>query len=139
MDRIFLATTEIHDWMRFVNNPMMRWMRGRSACEGAVSWEDASRATANGLPQEVSAALDTQNALTAADLLVALPQHRVPLDTQRSVSQCTVWAFLRTQGGHVSMVVEAKVRERFGSSIGQWLTQQSEAKTTRLGFLMDTL
>ena len=63
--------------------------------------------------------------------------HLQPGDTRPS--QTDLWAVLRTESGWMSLAVEAKAREPFGPTIGEWLNEASEGKRTRLKNLCETL
>lgn len=106
--------------------------------ELAASWEVAQR-TARGLPPEVENALDSQPSLQGAGLLIALPEHKVPLKGRGKPSQSDVWAFLRAGTNYVSMTVEGKAGEPFGLTIGDWLKQVSDGKRERLEYLCELL
>src|SRR5690606_27410024 len=107
------------------------WRRGRSAFEAAVSWE-AAQNTPRALPTEIGALLDTQPALTNASALMVLPEHKVRLDAYGRASQNDVWTLLRAGNTYISMAVEGKAGEPFGTSVETWLKNASPGKLARL-------
>ena len=106
--------------------------------ELAASWEAAQR-TARGLPLEVGNTLDSQPSLLGASLLIALPEHKVPLKGRGKPSQSDVWALLRAGNKYVSMTVEGKAGEPFGPTVGDWLKQATDGKRERLEYLCELL
>jgi hypothetical protein len=67
-------------------------------------------------------------------LLVAIAEHKVPLDGGRADSQCDVWALLETSSGRVSLSVEAKANEAFGQgneSLRDWLVAGESERSRR--------
>lgn len=95
----------------------------------AQSWEDA-----DGLPPEVADILGDK-----ADLLLAIPEHKVPLPGGGGASQCDVFALVRASGGTIALSVEAKVNEPFGQTVGKWMVNASAGKIERMRFLCDCL
>jgi hypothetical protein len=90
--------------------------------ETAVSWEGAAR-TRSGLPQPMAAVFQASE-LGESQLLLAVAEHKVPLEGVGGDSQCDVWALVRTRAGVASVAVEAKANEEFGNkheSLAQWL------------------
>jgi hypothetical protein len=118
--------------------PTLHWKREASAMELAVSWELAAK-TDSGLPQQVAEVLDRHASTAGAQLLFAIPEHRVALPGGSRPSQTDLWAVLKVSGGWASVAVEGKAGEPFGSSINEWLREPSPGKTTRLDALRRTL
>jgi len=83
--------------------------------------------------------LDKQPLLSGARLLVAIPEHKVPLKGRGKASQNDVWALLHTDNGYLSMAVEGKAGEPFASTVGEWLKAASDGKRERLDYLCDIL
>lgn len=138
MKRIFVPTSGLGDWRSRLADPDIQWERLASAFETAVSWEVAAK-TPRGLPATVASLLDSQTELRGAQLVVAVPEHKVPLPGGNRPSQSDVWALLITDRGLVSMAVEGKAAEPFGETLGEWLNQASSGKKDRLQFLMQKL
>lgn len=95
----------------------------------ALSWE-----AAKGLPPEIREILGD-----GAELLLAIPEHKVPLPGGQRESQCDIFALVRTEGGTCAVSVEAKVNETFGPTIGEWMKEPSSGRTTRLTAICEML
>ncbi len=95
----------------------------------ALSWEAAS-----GLPGEIAALLGPE-----PELLLAIPEHRVPLPGGARDSQCDVFALVRVGSSTLAVAVEAKVDEPFGPTVSEWLKDASPGKLARLGFIQELL
>jgi len=128
MSRILIPTRSPDDWRALLASPETQWRDGFSAMSAAKSWE-----AARGLPQEIA------TLLSGANLLLAIPEHKVALPGGGRESQCDVFALVRLTTGTCAMAVEAKVDEPFGPTIGDWMTGASLGKSARLGFLCDLL
>jgi hypothetical protein len=72
-------------------------------------------------------------------LLIAIPEHQVPLNGRGRPSQCDLWALLRAGKRHLSLAVEAKTTEAFDKTVADWNRSQSEGKSRRPQFLRDQL
>jgi hypothetical protein len=138
MKRIFVPSLGATDWRKFLADPDTQWRREKSAMELAVSWERAQRAD-RGLPPEVAKAIDSQPDLQGSELLLALPEHKVPLKGRGKPSQNDVWALLRKGDSYVSMTVEGKAGEPFATTLGEWLLDGREGKRDRLEHLCQVL
>ncbi|MCE5972435.1 hypothetical protein LZA78_02885 [Sinirhodobacter sp. WL0062] len=95
----------------------------------ALSWE-----AAGGLPPEVSNLLGE-----SVELLLAIPEHKVPLPGGSRESQCDVFALAKASNETIAIAVEAKVNEPFGPTVGEWLENASDGKIERLRFICDLL
>ena len=135
---MLIPTCGASDWRQFLADPDIQWQRAASAMELAASWEVAQK-TPRGLPLEVGNALDTQPSLQGASLLIALPEHKVPLKGRGKPSQSDVWALLRAGNNYVSMTVEGKAGEPFGPTVSDWLKQATDGKRERLEYLCELL
>lgn len=138
MKRVFIPSSGASDWRKFLADPDTQWRREKSAMELAVSWELAQRSE-RGLPPEIAKAFDSQIALEGARLLVALPEHKVPLKGRGKPSQNDIWAFLRKGDNYISLTVEGKAGEPFASTLGEWLVDGREGKRDRLEYLCQIL
>lgn len=130
MTRIHCPTTGLADWKARLADPEKHWRAGYSAMATAQSWEASNGA----LPPEIAQMFSPE-----ADLLIAIPEHKVPLPGGRRESQCDVFALVRDGSRTVSLAVEAKVSEPFGDTVGAWLADASPGKTERLSAICDWL
>jgi hypothetical protein len=138
LHRIFLPSMGPSNWRPFLAEPFLHWRREKSAWELAVSWEAAAKSD-SGMPNEVCRALTSNPDLAGAELLLAIPEHRVTLDDDRRPSQNDLWVVLWTPKGYVSVTIEAKSGEDFDKPIEQWNQQKSIGKNRRLAFLTKEL
>ena len=114
--------------------PTKHWRTGYSARTLAHSWQEAA-----GFPAEIDLALATSTSLSGAELLLALPEHQVPLPGGGRPSQNDIWALAKIGHQFVSLAIEGKVAEPFGPTVGEWLEKPSQNKSTRLAFLQSEL
>ena len=90
--------------------------------ETAVSWERAAHSH-SGLPEAILS-LFNGSKLGESELLLAVAEHKVPLRGTGGDSQCDVWALVKASVGMVSLAIEAKAAEPFGSgneNLAVWL------------------
>lgn len=73
------------------------------------------------------------------ELLLAFPEHLVPLPGGTRSSQNDIWALARSGNELVSIAVEGKVAEPFGPTVEEWLLNASEGKQERLKYLRGLL
>jgi hypothetical protein len=64
-------------------------------------------------------------------MLLAIPEHKVPLAGGARSSQTDLWVLARTPEGLLSIAVEGKVNESFGPTVGEWQTDSSTGKQQR--------
>ena len=128
MSRILIPTHSADDWQTLLVSPDTQWRDGYSAKSAALSWERAK-----GLPPEIDAILG------GAELLLAIPEHKVSLSDCGRESQCDVFALVRLPTGTCAMAVEAKVNETFGPTVAEWLVDASPKKLARLEFVSGLL
>lgn len=126
---ILVPTAGADDRRRFLAEPEKQWRRGYSAMAAALSWE-----AAKGVPTEISEIFGEN-----VELLLAIPEHKVALPGGRRESQCDVFALVRAGNETTALAVEAKVNERFGPTVGEWMVGASHGKVERLGFICDQL
>ena len=132
MNRLCIETRGICNWRERLAKPETQWRRRYSAFETAVSWETASRQPC-GLPEPISE-LFRGTIFGEPTLLLAIAEHKVPLDGGRADSQCDVWALVDTPSGGVSLSVEAKANETFGQgneSLKDWLVAGGSERSHR--------
>lgn len=133
---IYLPSQDPEDWRRFLADPG-QWRAGYSAKELAYAW------TTGGWPPSVEATLaGGGESLSRLEMLVGLPEHKVPLPGGARASQTDLLVIARNgQGELVVIAVEGKVRESFGDAIvGDWRRQRpSDGREERLRFLCQQL
>lgn len=132
MSKIYIPAKNADDWSKFLADPEKQWRTGYSARTLAYSWQEA-----DGFPAEVGKVLTAQ--FPAMELLLALPEHKVPLPGGSRQSQTDLWLLAKFQGSLVSVAVEGKVSEAFGPTIQEWQPESSAGKTERLAYLLDLL
>ncbi len=129
MTKILVPTRSPDDWRALLADPETQWRAGYSAMSAALSWQ-----AAQGLPPEIATLLGPD-----AELLLAIPEHKVKLPGKGRESQCDVFALVRSNDQTIALAVEAKVAEPFGPTVGDWLVAASPGKITRLTALCELL
>jgi hypothetical protein len=129
MAKFFVPTAGVDDWRALLADPEKQWRRGYSAFAAASAWEEAQS-----LPPEVAAILGQD-----AEVLLAIPEHKVPLPGGQRESQCDVFALVRRGDETVAVSIEAKVNEPFGPTVGDWLRDASSGKIERLTAICEML
>lgn len=132
MTRIYVPASSAEQWAQFLADPVKHWRLGYSARTLAYSWQEAA-----GFPAEVASVLASQFA--AVELLLALPEHKVPLPGGSRSSQNDIWVLARSEGKLISIAVEGKVSEPFGPTVQEWETESSSGKSERLMYLLALL
>lgn len=132
MSQIYIPTSSAEQWAQFLAEPVKHWRQGYSARTLAYSWQEA-----RGFPTEVASVLAAQ--FPAAELLLALPEHKVPLPGGSRSSQNDIWVLARSDGKLISIAVEGKVSEPFGPTVQEWQTEASPGKSERLAYLLSLL
>lgn len=130
MNHIYIPAKSASDWTQLLADPVKHWRTEYSARTLAHSWQNA-----NGFPAEIQAAFSTNENLAGIKLLLAFPEHKVPLMGGSRPSQNDIWALARAGTDLVSIAVEGKVAEPFGPTLSEWLTEGSTGKAARLAFL----
>jgi hypothetical protein len=132
---IYIPCGSAEHWAQFLAEPTKQWKRGCSARTFAYCWHSAI-----GFPSEISATLATSEALTGAQLLLAIPEHKVRLPgARRGESQNDLWVLTKADAGLISMTIEGKVAEPLGETLGEWLVNASPGKLERLAYLRKEL
>lgn len=136
MSKILMPSPGPDAWKQFLADPEKQWRKGYSARTLAHCWE-----VAVGLPEEITRLFASSQALGGEEpeLLLAIPEHKVPLRGGRRESQNDVFALLRAGGRTVSVAVEGKVDEPFGPTVGDWFANPSDGKRERMAFLCETI
>lgn len=132
MSRFYAPSTGPSSWQALLAEPERQWAVGYSARTLAHAWE-----AANGLPPEVASLVEPVWGRT--DLLIGLPEHKVPLPGGRRESQSDLFTLLRTDQGLAACTIEGKVDEPFGPTLDEWLVGSSAGKRERLAFLLAQL
>ncbi len=133
MKRIFVPTVSGSDWQRLLGKPKLHWKSGYSAMSAAACWEDNEPA----LPSEISAVLEAGGdpALSALELVLAIPEWEVDLPGGDRASQTDILAVTRNEHGLVILGVEAKVDEPFGPTLGEKRSGASAGQQERIAYL----
>jgi len=133
MPKVYVPSSGPTEWRRFLADPDKQWSTGFSAKTLAHCWENAK-----GLPNEIASMLKPHGG--DAELLLAIPEYKVPLPgASRGESQNDVFALARVGDLTFSIMIEGKVREPFGETLGDWLRNASDGKRKRLAFISDLL
>jgi len=91
-----VPTNSAEDWRNLLGEPIKHWKIGYSVYATAQCWE-----AANGLPQEIAEIFGTKS-----ELLLAIPEHKVPLAGGTRGSQCDVFALVRVTDKTIAVSVE---------------------------------
>lgn len=136
MARILAFTAGPADWQALLADPVKHWRTGYSARTLAHSWE-----AAEGFPAEVAAPfLDCREPLLAGSTpMLAIPEFKVLLPGGNRASQNDIFVLARSAAGPVSIMVEGKVNESFGPTLGEWKPESSPGKRERLQHLLRVL
>lgn len=135
MGKILIPANGPGDWQQFLAEPAKHWKEGYSARTLAHCWHDS-----DGFPKDVYDVLSTAGPFHDIELLVAIPEHQVPLPPVRGrASQNDIWVLARCATGLVSIAVEGKVDESFGPTISEWMSTPTPGKKKRLDFLGEIL
>ncbi|MBD3297350.1 MAG: hypothetical protein GF341_01750 [candidate division Zixibacteria bacterium] len=134
MPHIYMPCRKAEQWKDFLADPELHWQTGFSARTLAYSWSEA-----DGFPAEVDSVLRAAPLFRDIELLLAIPEHQVPLPGGVRPSQNDVWVLARTGQEMVSIAVEGKVREPFDKPVREWRADASPNKMRRLEFLAQTV
>lgn len=74
-----------------------------------------------------------------SELLLALPEHKVPLVGGQRDSQSDIFALIRFGEDTSAVAVEGKVNEPFGPTVGEWFANPSDGKRLRMRQICDLL
>ena len=129
-----VPTSGVDDWKELLADPDKHWREGYSAHALATRWQST-----RGFPPEIATLLATQPAFADSQMLLGIPEHKVPLPGGAKASQTDLWVLARTSDDLISIAVEGKVRESFGPTLAEWMADESAGKTTRWAGLCDLL
>jgi hypothetical protein len=130
MRKIYIPTLNAESWKALLADPEKQWKIGYSARTTAHCWEAAD----GSLPPEIAALFGGD-----AELLIAIPEHKVSLQDAGRESQTDVFALVRSNNRTIAVAVEGKVNESFGPTIKDWYVEPSPGKEQRLKFLCDQI
>lgn len=134
--KIYVPTTGVESWQALLADPEKHWKAGYSAKALACCWEEAK-----GFSPEIQALLASvpEYGLADTELLMAFPEHKVPLPGGARESQTDLFALGKACDQLVSIAVEGKVSEPFGPTVGEWIANGSVGKHKRLAYLKEML
>jgi hypothetical protein len=134
--RILTLTTGPEDWRALLADPAKHWRTGYSAKTLAYCWESSE-----GFPPEIAETLGRTDEAALQNLtpVLAIPEFKVPLPGGVRPSQNDLFVLAHGAKGTVSIMVEGKVNESFGPTLGEWRGEASQGKESRLRFLLSTL
>lgn len=135
--RIYIPTRGPEEWQRFLTDPEKHWRTGYSAKTLAYCWEQDQ-----GFPISVTRVFKTApyQDIQELEFILAIPEHKVPLPGGVRPSQNDVFVLARNQKSLMTIAVEGKVAESFGSIVDEWKgISESQGKQQRLQFLCDLL
>src|SRR5664279_1386360 len=116
MSKFYIPTLGAQSWQALLAEPTKQWKTSYSARTLAYSWE-CEKNKNGGLPPEIAELFGHD-----AELLIAIPEHRVSLGDVGRESQSDVFAIIRANNRTVAVTVEGKVSESFGPTIKDWYT-----------------
>jgi hypothetical protein len=125
MPKIYVPTLGPESWQSLLADPAKQWKIGYSARTLAYCWQ-----AVDGLPPEIAALFGDD-----AELLIAVPEHKVSLGDTGRESQTDVFALVKSKNKTIAVAVEGKVNESFGPTIRDWYLDRSPGKQKRLEFL----
>jgi len=138
--RIYVPARGPNDWQQFLAEPDKQWKVGYSARTLAHCWH-----AADGFPDEICRvfAASSVTALKTLEPLLVLPEYKVKLKGRGPDSQNDIFVLAKVSDSElVSITVEGKVEESFGSPVGNWKAANSgftDNKRERLDDLQQQL
>ena len=129
MSGIYIPAMKPEDWSRFLAEPK-HWKKGYSAMSLAMCWQEA-----DGFPDSVTTVFKQSDFMQLHDieLLLAIPEHKVPLPGGSAASQSDLFVLAKGGGQLFSITVEGKVSEPFGDKyINDWYKDPSPGRMKRL-------
>ncbi|RDL50149.1 hypothetical protein BLJAPNOD_01267 [Ensifer sp. M14] len=116
-------------WQQFLAEPEKQWRKGYSARTLAHCWEQS-----DGLPPEIAAMFPQ-----GCELLIAIPEYKVRLPGGARDSQNDLFALVRCNQLTCAVMIEGKVNEPFGPTVGDWFRAPSPGKVVRMQHLCKIL
>jgi hypothetical protein len=116
---IVVPTQGVEDWRRLLGDPEKHWRTGYSAKALAYCWEAAK----GDFPRSVRNVFEDNapDVFRSIELLLAKPEHRVPLPGRGYPSQTDLFVLAKCGHDLVSIAVEGKVSESFDLLASDWL------------------
>lgn len=123
---------DLEGWRQLLAGPDKQWRTGYSAKALAYCWWEA-----RDFPLEIKEVFQKSRVLIFQDIrmLMAFPEHKVPLPGGRRASQSDLFVLAVGNGQLVCIMVEGKVSEPFGDSIGDWKAHSKGSRQRRLSYL----
>jgi hypothetical protein len=134
MSKFFRPITSPLGWQQLLADPDKHWRSGYSAKTLAYSWQES-----RGFPAEVQTVLRASGPFADIGMLLAIPEHQVPLPGGVRPSQSDIWVLARTGSALVSIAVEGKVDEPFGPTLDEWFAEGPRGKEVRLTYIREQL
>ncbi len=132
--KILIPTTSIESWKSLLADPGKHWKTGYSAKTAAESWENAKD-----IPKEIFIALNKNDRLSNSEMLLAIPEFKVPLPGGSRPSQNDLLVVVSNISYLTVITVEAKAKEDFGPLIKEWKKDASAGKDERLVFIKNEI
>jgi hypothetical protein len=102
---LLVPAAGVDDWKKLLADPDKHWREGYSAHALATRWQSA-----RGFPREMSEVF-AAGGLTDVQMLIGVPEHKVPLPGGVRASQTDLWVLARTNDGLISLLWKV----RYGS------------------------
>jgi len=131
-NKIFIPTKNAESWRDFLADKDKHWKAGFSAMSTAYSWEESE-----GIPTEIVDVLTQHSDFNGLDLLISIPEYKVPLPGGNRPSQNDILAVFTTEKALSVMTVEGKAKENFDDILSIWKARTSESGVEkRLGYIL---
>jgi Domain of unknown function (DUF6946) len=125
--RVVVPAEGVSSWRALLADPVRQWKSGYSAKALAHCWQEA-----NGFPQSVHDVFAAfGQPFETAELVLAIPEHRVAFPGGSRASQTDLFAVARGAGELIAIAVEGKVAEEFDSTVGDWLSRRAADQAKR--------
>src|SRR4026209_2197422 len=86
-----VPTSGVADWKELLADPDKHWREGYSAHALATRWQGTG-----GFPPEIASLLHSQPMFADIEMLLGIPEHKVPLPGGARASQTDLWVLGRT-------------------------------------------
>ena len=128
MSRMYVPARSVTDWQALLADPKGQWKTGFSAKALAYCWQEA-----DDFPPSVRAVFEESlfPLFYDIELLLAIPEHKVPLPGGRRASQTDLFVLARSGNELISVAVEGKVDEPFDETVGDWLSRRAADEQKR--------
>jgi hypothetical protein len=130
--KILIPTENAESWRNFLADKEKHWKPGFSAMSIAYSWEKSQ-----GIPTEILDVLLQLSDFKGLDLLISIPEYKVPLPGGNKPSQNDILAVFTTEKELSVMTIEGKAKENFDDTISVWKARTSDfGVEERLGYIL---